>query len=469
MASQKTGALIIGAGPGGYVCAIRLGQLGIPTVIVDKGELGGTCLNVGCIPSKALITASKRYAAMSSLATMGIEVADVTVNMETMQTWKESITKKLTGGVGQLLKGNKVKVLRGTATIQGPGRVSVDTHEGTQEIVECDAIVIATGSKPFEIPGFAFDHENILDSTSALSLAQIPEHLVVIGGGYIGLELGGTYGRLGGKITVVEMMDQLLPGFDKALVRPVQKNLKKHGADILLKTRAKGWKKTDNGLVCEVEDAEGKPQSIPCDKILVTVGRTPYTEGLGLETAGVHVDERGFIPTDERRQTNVPGIYAVGDVTHGLMLAHKASKEGEVVAEVIAGKNVVYDVRCVPAVVFTEPEVSSVGLSEAEAKEKGHSVSIGKYPFAGLGRAMTTGETEGFVRVVIDQDTRELLGVQMVGPEASDLIAEAALAIEMGAYADDVGLTIHAHPTLAEAFMEATKSAMGEAIHLINR
>jgi len=469
MGSNTVGAVVIGAGPGGYVCAIRLGQLGISTVIVEKNELGGTCLNVGCIPSKALITASKRYAAMEALKTMGIDATDVSINMDTLQAWKGGIVQKLTGGVGQLLKGNKVRVLRGSARVDGPGQVTVQSNDGGTETLTCNAVVIATGSKPLEIPGFAFDHENVLDSTSALNLAAVPKHLVVIGGGYIGLELGGTFGRIGGKVTVVEMMGQLLPGFDKALVRPVQKNLKKHGTDILLRTRAKGWKKTNDGLICEVEDSDGNAQSIECDKILVTVGRKPYTADLGLANAGVQVDERGFIPTNDRLETNVPGVYAIGDVTHGLMLAHKASKEAEVVAEVIAGKDVVYDARCIPAVVFTEPEVSSVGLSEAEAKEKGHTVSIGKYPFAGLGRAMTTGETEGFVRVVVDGDTKELLGVQIVGPEASDLIAEAALAIEMGAFADDVGLTIHAHPTLAEAFMEACKAALGEAIHAINR
>ena len=469
MAETNYGAIVIGAGPAGYVCGIRLGQLGVKAVVVEAGELGGVCLNVGCIPSKALITASKWFEKTRTLSTMGITVESARVDMVKMQAWKSGIVKKLTTGVGQLLKGNGTAVVRGRARITGPGAVEVTRTDGDTVQLTAPAIVIATGSRPVAIPGFAFDGENVLDSTGGLDLAEVPKRVVVIGGGYIGLELGGTYARLGSKVTVVEMLDQLLTGFDMDLVRPVERALKKAGAEIRLKTKAKGWRKTDDGLVCEVEGPDGALAEIPCDKILVTVGRRPNSENLGLAEAGVTLGKGGFIPVDPRRETNVKGVFAIGDVAGNPMLAHKGMKEGEVVAEAIAGHASVYDVRCVPAVVFTEPEIATVGLSEAEAKAAGYTVKAGKYPFGALGRAMTMNEIEGFVRVVIDEKTKEILGVQIVGPEASELVAEAALAIEMGAFADDVGLTIHAHPTLAEAMGEAAKAALGEAVHLINR
>ena len=468
MSIIKAGAVVIGAGPGGYVCGIRLGQLGIDTVVVEAGELGGVCLNVGCIPSKALITASKRYEQTASSSVMGISVEGATVDMGVMQDWKSGIVKKLTGGVGSLLKGNGVKVVKGRATLTHNNRVVVQGADGEETVITAGAIVLATGSRPIEIPGFTFDNENVLDSTGGLALSELPERLVVIGGGYIGLELGGTYARLGSKVTVLEMMDQLLPGFAKDLVRPVERKLVKAGADIKLKHKALGWEKKNGALVVHVEDDKGIKAEVPCDKILVTVGRRPNSEDLGLEALGVTI-ERGFVKVNQRLETSVAGIYAIGDLVGNPMLAHKASAEGEVCAEVIAGHNAVFDKKAIPAIVFTSPEVSSVGLSEKDAQAAGHKTITGKYPFSGLGRAMTTGETEGFCRVILDADTKELLGCEIVGPSASDLIAESALAIEMGAFADDIGLTVHAHPTLAEAMMEASKAATGEAIHLINR
>ena len=469
MAETNYGAIVIGGGPAGYVCGIRLGQLGVKAVVVEADELGGVCLNVGCIPSKALITASKWFEKTRTLAAMGIVVESARVDMAKMQSWKSGVVKKLTSGVGTLLKGNGTAVIKGRARITGPGAVEVARADGETVALTAKAIVIATGSRPVAIPGFAFDNENVLDSTGGLDLAEVPKRVVVIGGGYIGLELGGTYARLGSKVTVVEMLDQLLTGFDTELIRPVERALKKAGAAILLKTKAQGWKKTDDGLACDVQGPDGTVTSIACDKILVTVGRRPNSENLGLEAAGVTVGKGGFIPVDARRETNGKGIYAIGDVAGNPMLAHKGMKEGEVAAEVIAGHASAYDVRCVPAVVFTEPEIATAGLSEAEAKAAGRAVKVGKYPFAALGRAMTMAETDGFVRIVIDEKTKEILGVQVVGPEASELIAEAGLAIEMGAFADDVGLTIHAHPTLAEAMGEAAKAALGEAIHIVNR
>ncbi|MFT7624302.1 MAG: dihydrolipoamide dehydrogenase [Myxococcota bacterium] len=467
MAELKAGAVVIGSGPGGYVCAIRLGQLGVDTICIEGGELGGVCLNVGCIPSKALITASKTYAKADKAAKMGITFGKAKVDMATMQAWKGGIVKKLTGGVGSLLKGNGVRTVRGWAKITGRNTVAVTGADGAITTIQTDNIVIATGSTPVQIPGFETDQENILDSTGGLDLDKLPKHLVVIGGGYIGLELGGVYGRLGSKVTVVEMMPQLLFGFDKDIVRLVDRKLKGHGTEVLLEHKALGWKKGKKGkLICQVEAKDGTKKDLECDKILVTVGRKPSSGNLGLEALGVAM-ERGFITVDNQLKTNVPGIYAIGDVVGNPMLAHKASAEGEVVAEVIAGKPAAFD-QVVPAVVFTDPEIATVGLSQKEAQEAGHTVHVGKYPFAGLGRAMTTGETDGFVRVVVDAETEAILGAQIVGPAASDLIAEAGLAVEMGALASDVGLTIHSHPTLAEAFMEATKAAMGEAIHLIN-
>ena len=476
MQTKTFDAVVIGAGPGGYVCAIRLAQLGKKTAVIELGELGGVCLNVGCIPSKALITASKRYAELGKLATMGVKVGGAEVDVPTMQAWKRSVVSKLTGGVGMLLKGNGVEVIRGRARFtRGPsagksGGIEVQHEGGDVTAIEANDVVIATGSRPIQIPGFSFDGKHIHDSTSALALSEVPKHLVVIGGGYIGLELGGTFGRLGGGVTVVEAMPQLLPGFEADIVRLVERRLKAHGATILTETKAKGWQKRDDGRIdCIVTDKSGADQTITCDDILVTVGRRPNSEDLGLGIAGVAVDERGFIRVDARRATVAPGIWAIGDVVGNPMLAHKASAEGEVVAEVIAGHNVVFEPRAIPAIVFTDPEIGAVGLSESEALAKGRKVKTGKYPFAGLGRAMTTGETDGFVRVIIDADSTELLGAQIVGPEASDLIAEAGLAIEMGAVALDVGLTIHGHPSLAEAFMEAAKAAIGQAVHQLNR
>ncbi len=469
--STTTQAIVIGSGPGGYVCAIRLAQLGVKTVVVELGELGGVCLNVGCIPSKALITASKHYQATGKkLAEMGILVDGARVEMGTMQAWKAGVVKKLTSGVGTLLKGNGVTVVRGKARFVAADTLEVTDPSGATQRLQAPAIVVATGSRPTPIPAFPVDQEHVLDSTGALALSEVPKRLVVIGGGYIGLELGGVFARLGAQVTVLELMPQLLPGFDLDLVRPVEKGLKKAGAEVLTETRAVSWRKADDGnglsVTVQVKDVT---RELRCDKILVTVGRRPNSDGLGLESLGVDIDRGGFIKVDSRLETSVPGVYAIGDVAGNPMLAHKASKEGEVVAEVIAGKPSVWDVRGIPAVVFTDPEIATVGLTEAEAKAKGHTVRVGKVPFAGLGRAMTTGETEGFARVVADAKTHALLGVQIVGPEASDLIAEAGLALEMGAYADDVGLTIHAHPTLAEAVMEAAKAATGEAIHLMNR
>lgn len=460
-------AIVIGAGPGGYPCAIRLGQLGIKTLIVEKDAWGGVCLNVGCIPSKALIAASNRFHDMAHAADLGFEITgEVKVHMDKLQAWKQTVVDKLTGGVKTLLKANKVDMAAGTARLVAPGTVEID--DGTSKrTVTADHIVIATGSSPIEIPGFSFGDAPVLDSTKALALPDIPKKLVVIGGGYIGLELGGVYARLGTEVTVVEMMDQLLPGFDPDVVKVLARSLKTGGVQTLLKTKALGWKKTRGGIKVDVETPKGK-ESLACDHVLVTVGRRPNTADLGLEALGVAMDGP-FIRVDKQLKTNVGGVYAIGDVAGNPMLAHKATHEGEVVAEVIAGKNVRYDAKTVPAVVFTEPEVATAGLTEPECKDRGLTIKVGKVPFAAIGKAIANNATDGFVKVIIDAESKMLLGVTIVGAHASDIISEAGLAIEMGAEALDVGLTIHPHPTLGESIMEATKAAIGEAIHVVNR
>jgi len=459
-------AIVIGAGPGGYPCAIRLGQQGIKTLIIEKENWGGVCLNVGCIPSKALITAGKRYEEIQHAETMGISVSGkVGIDMKALQKWKDSIVTRLTGGVSSLLKGNKVDQLIGEARIVGPNEVAVNTKDGERRIT-ADNIVIATGSSPIEIPGFSFKDGPVLDSTKALALSKVPKKLVVIGGRYIGLEMGSMLAKLGTEVTVVEMMDQVLPGFDKDVVRVIGRRLKKSGVKTLLKTKALGWSKSGKGIVVDVETPKGK-ESLDADYVLVTVGRRPNSKGIGAEELGLTMDGP-FIKVDKQLRTSVPSIYAIGDVAGQPMLAHKASHEGEVAAEVIAGHDVANDARQVPAVVFTDPEIATAGIDEATAAERGP-IKVGKVPFAAIGRALTTGDTDGFIKVIIDADTKLVLGVTIVGAHASDLISEASLAIEMYAEALDVGLTIHPHPTLGEGVMEAAKAALGEAIHVINK
>jgi dihydrolipoamide dehydrogenase len=468
MATLKKTALVIGAGTGGYPCAIRLGQLGVDTLLVEKDKAGGVCLNVGCIPSKALISATKLAHKAQHAAHMGIAFSPPSVDMKQMQAWKTGIVKKLTGGVGTLVKANGAEYRQATAEFLAPKRVKLTYADGKDEdVVEAEHIVIATGSLPIEIPGFPFDGKRILDSTSALDLDAVPESMVVIGGGYIGLELGQTFQRLGTKLTVVEGLDRILPSMEKDLGDPVARQIKADGGEIITGARALGWQERDGQAWVKI-DHHGETREIGGDVVLVAVGRRPITEGLALERAGVKVDSKGFVVVDERMQTNVEGIYAAGDVVGQPMLAHKATHEGEVIAEVIAGKKAINDARVIPAVVFTEPEIASAGLSEAEAKANGYEIRVGKFPFSISGRAMAIDETKGFVKIVIDAQDERVLGVHIVGPEASDLISEAALAIEMGAYASDIGLTIHPHPTLGEALMEAAKHAVGEAIHLQN-
>ncbi|MFT5289242.1 MAG: dihydrolipoamide dehydrogenase [Planctomycetota bacterium] len=459
--------VVIGAGPGGYVCAIRLAQLGQDVTCVEKDELGGACLNVGCVPSKALIAAGSLMEKVRNASTMGITVKGVELDVEKLVDWKQSIVTRLTGGVGGIFKNHKVKHVRGTARVTGKNSVEVKTDTGV-ETLTCDDIVIATGSMPTAIPGFAFDGKHVWSSTEALSPDRIPKHLLVIGGGYIGLELGQLYRKLGANVTVVEFTDGALPGQDRDCVKVIERNMKKAKIKLITKTAAKSWEQKGDGYVVHVEDRDGKKTEVECDQILCTVGRTPFSDDLGLESVGLKT-ERGFLVVDKKMRTSVPNIYAIGDIAGQPMLAHKGSKEGLVAAAVIAGQDEEYDVRCVPAVIFTSPEMASVGLLEEDAKAKGHEIAVGKFPFGASGRAMSLMETEGFVKIVADKKTDEVLGVHMVGPEVTELVAEAALAIEMGATAEDIARTIHAHPTLPEAMMEAAEAVHKMAIHIYQK
>jgi dihydrolipoamide dehydrogenase len=474
MPEQRFDAVVIGAGPGGYPAAIRLGQLKQKVAIIEREYMGGVCLNVGCIPSKAVIHAAKTFDKLGHTADIGITIpGKPTLDMARLQAWKGGVVGKLTSGVRGLLKANKVEIFDGAATLAAPGpdghRIAIKSAAGEQTIV-ARSVVLATGSRPFEIPGFVVDQQRIIDSTGALALTAVPPRLIVIGGGYIGLELGMCYAKFGSKVTVVEATPRLLGTMDKDCVAVVEKKLRKLGVEVLLGTKAKGWEERGDRAALTVELPDGKPATIDADKILLSVGRRPNSEQLGLAAAGVATGKGGFVIADDHLRTNVAGIYAIGDLIGGMMLAHKATKEGEVVAEIIAGHNVAFDVRTIPAVVFTDPEIASTGLTEDEARAKGHAqLKVGKFPFAALGRALSVNDTDGFVKVVADAATGELLGVHIVGNGASDLISEAGLAIEMGAVADDVRLTIHPHPTLSEAIMEAAAAAMGEAIHIVNR
>jgi dihydrolipoamide dehydrogenase len=460
-------ALVIGAGPGGYVAGIRLGQLKKRAMVVERDKPGGICLNVGCIPSKALINAAKYYDKLRHGADIGILADNLRVDMPKMQSWKGDVVSKLTGGVKTLLKANGCDYRTGSARLLSRNTVELTEADGRKLTIQADNIVVATGSRPIEIPGFKFDGKRIVDSTGALDFDAVPERFVVIGGGYIGIEIGTLYAKLGAHVTVVEALPGILTGNDADIVQVVSRKLKKLGVEVMNGAKAKSWSEA-GGRAKVVVEVEGKDVTLDADKVLVSVGRRPNFEGLGLEELGVKV-ERGFITVDRRMRTNVPGVYAIGDVAGQPMLAHKASREAEVVAEVIAGHKSEFDVRCIPAVIFSDPEVASAGITADEAKQRGRDVKIGKFPFVALGRAIANADTDGFVKVIIDAGSKEVLGIHVVGNGASDVIAEAALAIEMGALADDLSLTIHAHPTLPEAIMEAAKASLGEAIHIQNR
>ena len=468
--TEEFDAIVLGGGPGGYVCAIRLAQLGQKVACVEEEEYGGVCLNWGCIPSKALIANAHFYTKAQRAADFGVNVGPVTVDPEKMQDFKAGIVKKLTSGVKTLIKSNGGATIEGRGKLVDPRTVEIAGSDGSKRrITAKKGVVVATGSATIQIPGFDFDGTRVIGAREAVSLRRIPRRLLVIGGGVIGLELGMVYQSFGSELTVVELTPNLLPNVDPDCVKVVERVLTKRGAKIWKSAKAERWEPTADGAARVHVTQDGKAHALECDTVLVAVGMKPRARGNGLEELGVTIDQRGFVPTDERCQTNVPGVYAIGDVSGQPMLAHKASKEGEVCAEVIAGKPAAKDWITVPNVIFTDPEIASAGLTEAEAKAKGMTAKAGRFPFSALGRAMAIGETEGFIKVVTDTESSRVVGIHIVGPSASDLISEAALALEMVATAEDLAMTIHPHPTLGEAMMEASAASLGHAVHIMNR
>ncbi len=462
---------VIGAGPGGYVAAIRSAQLGLKTAIVEREKLGGVCLNVGCIPSKAMISAAHFLHRMQHDAeVMGFEIkGDVKLDAKKLQTWKQSVCDKMSGGVQQLLKGNSVEILAGEASFVDAKTLQIKSKDKTEKI-SAKNYIIATGSRPIEIPGFPFDEKDIMSSTGALALEALPKSIAVIGGGYIGLEIGSYMKKLGVDVHVFEANDGLLKGVaDPEVVQVVARKLKKDGVNVYLKALAQGFTKKGKQFDLKVK-TDGKEQTFTVDKILVTVGRKPNSDQMNLKGIGLQIDEKGFVKVNAQRKTNLPNIYAIGDIACQPMLAHKASYEGVMVAEIISGQNRAYDAKTVPAVIFTSPEIASAGWTEEECKANGYTqLKIGKFPFGANGRAVSLMETDGFVKMIADAKTDILLGVHIVGPEASNLISEAVLAIEMGARLQDVALSIHPHPTLGETMMEAAEATLGHAIHIIQK
>ncbi|CCM79265.1 dihydrolipoyl dehydrogenase [Rhizobium mesoamericanum] len=457
--------LVIGAGPGGYVCAIRAGQLGLDTVIVEADKPGGTCLNVGCIPSKAFIHAAEEFGATRQMLAgknaMGIHVEAASIDLAKTVSWKDGIVGRLNGGVSALLQKARVKIVHGRAAFRDGKTVEVETEVGIQ-VIRAETVVIATGSEPVELATLPFGGP-VISSTEALSLAKLPRKLVVIGGGYIGLELGTAFAKLGSEVTVIEATPQILPQYDADLVRPVARRLGELGIRVLTEAKAQGLSDDGNALV--VETSDGQQQLLPADRFLVTVGRRPRFTGSGIEE--LDLDRNGpYLRIDDRCRTSMRGVYAIGDITGEPMLAHRAMAQGEMVAEILGGRNRAWDKRCIPAICFTDPEIVTAGLGPDEARAQGYAIRVGQFPFSANGRAMTMLSEEGFVRVVARADTNLVLGLQAVGAGVSELSAGFALAIEMGARLEDLAGTIHAHPTRSEAVQEAALKALGHALHI---
>jgi dihydrolipoamide dehydrogenase len=460
--------VVIGSGPGGYLAAIRLAQLKKDVILVEsEPSLGGICLNEGCIPSKALIHAADFLTETKTSGNFGINVEKVSLDLPKVISWKDGVVQRLTGGVKTLCTKNGAEVMRGRARFISDRQVEVAGPDGVQ-LVQFEQAVIATGSVPFDLPGFLRDGETIIGSKEALSLKEVPGKLVVIGGGYIGLELGSVYRKFGSEVAVVEFFPELLGQHDPEVREALTRRLKALGIKLYLGHRAVSFEKGNPSKVT-VQDKDGKSSVLEAGKVLMSVGRIPNVQGLGLENAGVKQDAKGFIQVNARMETNVAGIYALGDVVGGPLLAHKAYREAKVAAEVIAGEPSAFDNIVIPAVVYTDPEVAWAGLSEMEARAKGFNVVTGTFPFRASGRAMTLNATEGFVKTVADADTKRILGIHIVGAGASELVSEGALAIEMGAFLDDLSGTIHPHPTLSEGLMESVEAALGEAIHVMNK
>ena len=463
---RRYDAVVIGAGPGGYVAAIRLAQLGKRTALVEREALGGTCLNWGCIPSKALIAAANLVDDVREARGRGI-IGEVRVDLEKLREFKDGVVRKLVAGVGALENGNGVEVIRGSARFVDAGAVEVETG-GERLRIEADAFVVATGARPIELPGFPVDGVDVWGAREALGLPEIPSRLAVVGAGVVGAELGTVYAKLGAQVTFLEAQPTILGVCDPEAVRLVQRAFRMRGAVVKVGARALAFERVPTGLALRVE-VQGREEPLEVDKVLVAIGFRPSAEGLGLDGIGVRFDPRGFVAVDDACRSSVPSIYAVGDLAGPPLLAHKASREGELAAEAIAGAAAPRRRKSIPSAVFTDPEIAHVGLLEEQARAEGMEVAVGKFAFGALGRAVAMDRAEGFVKVIAERATGRIVGASMAGPEVSDLVAEAGLAVELGATLEEVASTVHAHPTLPEAFMEACKVALGRAVHALAR
>ena len=464
--SDKFQAIVIGGGPGGYVCAIRLAQLGFKTACIEsRGSLGGTCLNVGCIPSKSLLNLSEEFYKVKNLANKGIEVGEVKLNLNKMMKSKDKAVTVLTKGVEFLLKKNKVTYFSGVGSFKSQNQILVKDSKNKEKIISADKIVIATGSVPVSLPGIDFDEKIILSSTGALKIEQVPKKMIVVGGGYIGLEMGSVWSRLGSEVHVVEFLENITPGMDREISNEFMKILKKQGIKFHMQHKVEAIQKNDTGAVIKTIDKDGNENNFDCDVVLISVGRKPNTENLNLQVAGVELDEKKRIKTDKNFKTNRDNIYAIGDVITGPMLAHKAEDEGIAVAENIAGQSGHVNYNTIPGVIYTTPEVAAIGQTEEQLKEKNINYKVGKFSFMANSRAKAIDDAEGFVKILADANTDKVLGAHLIGPHAGELIAEIGVAMEFGASSEDIARTCHAHPTFSEAVKEAALSVDKRAIH----
>ena len=462
---EKFDVTVIGGGPGGYVCAIRLSQLGLKTACIEsRGSLGGTCLNVGCIPSKNLLNFSENFHKAKNFEKIGIEIGEVKLNLDKMMKNKEKAVAALTKGIEFLFKKNKVTYFKGTGTFKSTNEISI-LSENKETTIQTDKTIISTGSEPLSMPGIEFDEEKILSSTGALSITKLPKKMVIVGGGYIGLEMGSVWSRLGTQVEVIEFLDHITPGMDREVSKEFEKILKKQGIKFQLNTKVEKIIKSKDSVRINTIDKENKKNKIDTDVVLISVGRKPHTKGLNLENVGVQTDEKGRVKVNKNFQTNVKNIYAIGDVIEGPMLAHKAEEEGIAVAELIAGQSGHVNYDLIPGVIYTFPEVASVGKTEEQLKTSKNNYKVGKFPFMANSRAKAIDEPEGFVKILAEATTDKVLGVHIIGPHAGEMIAEMAVAMEFGASSEDIARTCHAHPTFSEAIKEAALSVEKRAIH----
>ena len=464
--SEKFQAVVIGGGPGGYVCAIRLAQLGLKTACIEsRGSLGGTCLNVGCIPSKSLLNLSEEFHKVKGLAKKGIEIENVKLNLDKMMKSKDKAVTVLTKGVEFLLKKNKVTYFKGHGSFKSKNEISIKDDQNKEKLIKTEKSIIATGSIPLSLPGIEIDEKIIVSSTGALKLDKVPKKMIVVGGGYIGLEMGSVWSRLGAEVQVVEFLDHITPGMDKEISLEFMKILKKQGIKFNMQNKVEKIKKNDSGAIVLTVDKDGNKNSFECDVVLIAVGRKPNTKDLNLEALGVELDEKKRIKTDKTFKTNIEDVYAIGDVIVGPMLAHKAEDEGIAVAENIVGQSGHVNYSTIPGVIYTTPEVASIGKTEEQLKENKKKYKVGKFSFMANSRAKAIDDIEGFVKILADEKTDKVLGAHIIGPHAGELIAEIGIAMEFGASAEDIARTCHAHPTFSEAVKEAALSVDKRAIH----